>query len=502
LGPTTVVCLILNRTIGSGIFVTPALVLHGMGSVGGSLLLWVFGGLISTCGLMVWLQLGLSLPLLPTGNDKMLRAVPRSGGEKNYLEFIYRKERDEPKLLVKSMYGIAFALIGNLSGNAISFGIFVMNAAGYSPAPKGPVIGLAIGILAFTVLLHMVSRRAGLFLNNVFALLKVTLLVAIIVLGFLKAGGVSLGGKPKATSNFDANESFRPGAGEVPSVTNSLVYVVYAFAGFEQPFYVLTEVRTPRKIFPRYTLRTMAFVITLFLLVNVAYFCAVPRDTPALNIQRNMAIVFFGHVFGDDNEAAKRVMAAIIAVSISGNLLVMTYTASRVKQEIAKEGILPWSLTFATSHRTPWAWWKGRHLAEDDPTLEQSPMAALVLHFFTSTLLVALTAMLEPSSAYSVLVTLYSYVINILIGFFTSLGLLYLKFKRNRNWSNPNFNPPFGWAYALVYCLACAFMLVAAFVPPSDGSPYTNAAIKLPWYVVPAIGLSVPFWGIAWYLGL
>ncbi len=72
---------------GSGIFVVPALVAGGTGSVGGSLLLWAFGGLISTCGLMVWLQLGLSLPLLRTGRDHQFRAVPRSGGEKNYVRY-------------------------------------------------------------------------------------------------------------------------------------------------------------------------------------------------------------------------------------------------------------------------------------------------------------------------------------------------------------------------------------------------------------------------------
>jgi hypothetical protein len=76
------------RLPGSGIFVTPALVVDGTRSVGGSLLLWVFGGVIAICGLLVWLQLGLSLPLLPTGDDGALRAVPRSGGEKNYVRRI------------------------------------------------------------------------------------------------------------------------------------------------------------------------------------------------------------------------------------------------------------------------------------------------------------------------------------------------------------------------------------------------------------------------------
>jgi hypothetical protein len=51
-------------------------------------LLWTLGGLIGTCGLLVWLELGLSVPLrlvevMPGRFEK--RSVPRSGGEKNYV---------------------------------------------------------------------------------------------------------------------------------------------------------------------------------------------------------------------------------------------------------------------------------------------------------------------------------------------------------------------------------------------------------------------------------
>ena len=85
LGRFTVVCLVLNRTIGSGIFVTPAKILQGTGSVGASLLLWAIGGLVSTCGLLVWLELGLSIPLRFIPGTGELKNVPRSGGEKNYV---------------------------------------------------------------------------------------------------------------------------------------------------------------------------------------------------------------------------------------------------------------------------------------------------------------------------------------------------------------------------------------------------------------------------------
>ena len=81
LGRFTIVSLHLNRSIGSGIFVTPALILKGTGSVGASLLLWAAGAVISTFGLLVWLELGLSVPRQRI-RDGSKKSVPRSGGRK------------------------------------------------------------------------------------------------------------------------------------------------------------------------------------------------------------------------------------------------------------------------------------------------------------------------------------------------------------------------------------------------------------------------------------
>jgi amino acid permease len=85
LGKLTIVCLILNRIVGSGIFVTPAYTFNGTGSVGMSLIVWGIGGILATCGLMVWLELGLSTPILPVPGRTETQPVPRSGGEKNYV---------------------------------------------------------------------------------------------------------------------------------------------------------------------------------------------------------------------------------------------------------------------------------------------------------------------------------------------------------------------------------------------------------------------------------
>ena len=231
----TVGCLILNRTIGSGIFVTPRNVLLGTKSVGISILLWALGGIVSTCGLLVWNEFGLNVPLriVPGGHE---RPVPRSGGEKNYLEYLLRK----PKYLATCMYGIAFMVLGNLAGNAIALGEYVMRAAGYDDGdvPRSWNIGIAIGSLTLACLVHVFSRRGGILLSNVLAVLKVMVLLAIIVIGFAVGGGAHFGHGKSQTASLSPKHAFTAPQKDVSSYTYSFFYILYSYSGFEQPFYV------------------------------------------------------------------------------------------------------------------------------------------------------------------------------------------------------------------------------------------------------------------------
>lgn len=87
----TVGFLMLNRTIGSGIFVTPVSVLQYTRSPGLALIFWVLGGLMTLCVALVWLEFGLSTPRKRVAGD-VVQCVPRSGGEKNYVS--------EPRFLI------------------------------------------------------------------------------------------------------------------------------------------------------------------------------------------------------------------------------------------------------------------------------------------------------------------------------------------------------------------------------------------------------------------
>lgn len=115
----------------------PAIVLKSTGSVGISLLLWAFGAVVGMAAVLVWLELGLSVPKfeVPDGDTAgsqpehhpILQSVPRNGGEKNYLEHIYKS----PKIRTTCMYGVIYVILGNLSGNAIAFGFYIMEVSCY-----------------------------------------------------------------------------------------------------------------------------------------------------------------------------------------------------------------------------------------------------------------------------------------------------------------------------------------------------------------------------------
>lgn len=393
-----------------------------------------------------------------------------------------------------------------------------MTASGhYDPSSgevpnKGHAIAIAIGVLTLVIVLHVFSRRGGIILNNVFAVVKVSLLLAIICLGIAKGAGAFGGPDKNQLENFTKDVWFTQRT-DVASWSNSLLFCMYSFSGFEQPFYILAEAKSPRRYFPRYTVVAVVIAIVLFIGVNIAFLLAVPKDqvlpSPGgIPDGADMATLFFDNLF-EDRTTARRAMAALIATSIFGNLVVMTFTAARVKQEIAKEGILGnrLSLFFATAYLTPWGlyrrWKSSNRIPREE--LDQAPSAAFLLHWFTSVLLILVTLPInDPRKTYSALVSLYSYTIITLIGAWVSLGLLIVKCRKNQwHWQvRRRYRPFLSPVHAVIYFVACAFMLGAAFAPPARGSPYHESVTHYQYFIVPAIGISAPLWGLTYYAGL
>ena len=102
--------LAMNHDLGTDrlwnrIYATPSNILRSSGSVGVSLIMWLVGALIAACGTMVYIELGTVclffcwIQYLDLAHIS-IKGLPRSGGEKNYLEYIYRR----PKFLVTCIF--------------------------------------------------------------------------------------------------------------------------------------------------------------------------------------------------------------------------------------------------------------------------------------------------------------------------------------------------------------------------------------------------------------
>jgi amino acid transporter len=69
--------MIVGMVIGSGIFTAPVIILGYVGSVGMTLVVFLFGSLVAICGTAGYVELGCIRPV--------------SGGEREYLDFAFPK---------------------------------------------------------------------------------------------------------------------------------------------------------------------------------------------------------------------------------------------------------------------------------------------------------------------------------------------------------------------------------------------------------------------------
>ncbi len=139
----------------------------------------------------------------------------------------------------------------------------------------------------------------------------------------------------------------------------------------------------------------------------------------------------FGARGGDAAVSGKRAFNAFLAISSLGNIIVMTFTAARMKQEIAKQGFLPFPKFFAQNQDLSLGrllrFLKARFgitIPGVDPAQhsEKTPVGAFMLHFLSCFVLIFATYNLSPNAAYNLLSGLIAYLPTAWSGTFLALG--------------------------------------------------------------------------------
>lgn len=306
--------LVISRIIGSGIFATPGTIFQAVGSPGLSLLLWLAGALITAAGLAIFLEYGSMLP--------------RSGGHKVYLEYTFRR----PRYLASTVVAINAVFLGFTASNCVIFSQYTLFAFGFTA--KGDVLEkwVAVAMLTLVTVIHAVTPKFGIKLQNFLGWIKIGIVVLMIFFGLYvvivrpdTGGDASVNGQGLLTWERlwqDSNWNWSV-------VTTAFFKVFYSYAGLENINNVLNEVKNPVRTLRSVTMAALVTTCILYFLVNVAYFLVVPLDELRESGEL-IAALFFRRLFGPG--LGSQVLPLAVALSAFGNVMVVVFSTVRMPE--------------------------------------------------------------------------------------------------------------------------------------------------------------------------
>lgn len=299
--------LVISRVLGSGIFATPGTIIRAVGSVGLALSLWVVGAVVAACGLAVALEYGSMLP--------------RSGGEKVYLEFTYRR----PRFLASTVVAVMVVCLGFTASNCVVFSQYVLFAAGVEEPAEWVRKGVAVGLLTVITIIHGVFRSFGVRIQNFLGWIKVGLIVFMILSGLYVVILRPRGSAPGVSTTYavdDWDDLWRGSNWNWGVVSTSLFQVFYSYAGLENANNVLNEVKDPVRTLRFVSISALVTACVLYLLTNVAYFIVVPVEEIKASGEL-VAALFFERVFGGN--VGGKILPLAVALSAAGNVMVVAF---------------------------------------------------------------------------------------------------------------------------------------------------------------------------------
>jgi basic amino acid/polyamine antiporter, APA family len=300
--------LVVGGIIGSGIFLNPSIVARRTGSAALTIGTWGLGAVIALLGAFIFAELG--------------RRRPQVGGGYAYL-------RDAFGALPAFLYGWALLLAiatGAIAAVAVTFATYTAPLLGIS---THAVTALAIAAVVVLSLVNMLGVEPGAVTQNLFTMLKLAALAALLVAAFF-APDAALSSAATATS-VSAPTTF---AGILLVMSTALVPVLFSFGGWQQTNFVAAEMRDPERTLPRALVLGVLIVVAVYLGANVAYLRALgvaglaASTAPAAD---TMAVIA--------GSAGRRLIAAGIAASTFGFLNLVILVSPRVYQAMARDGL-------------------------------------------------------------------------------------------------------------------------------------------------------------------
>jgi len=385
--------LVIANMIGTGVFTSLGFQVAAINSDFALISLWLVGGVAALCGALCYAELA--------------TALPRSGGEYNYLSRIFH-----PSL--GFLAGWISAVVGfpaPIALAALAFGKYVQV---FTPGVSPVVISLVVVWIITAI--HLFGLRVEEMFQNWSTFLKVGLILGFIVAGFFVANPQQLDLAPGA----DGLATLMSGPFAV-----SLVYVMYSYSGWNAASYITEEVENPAKNLP-WALLVGTIIVTLFYVaLNFIFLLATPKQV--LSGQVEVGLLAGRAIFGP---LGGNFVSALIAIGLIATISAMAWIGPRITKRMAED--LPKLRLFGTS------------------SPQGTPYVAILFQLMVVTLLV-LTKSFDA-------VLLYTQFSLLLCSFLTVLGLIVLRIRE------PKLQRPYKvWLYPitpLLFLIITLWMMI------------------------------------------
>lgn len=451
-----------------------------------------------------------------------------------YLERMFKK----PYMLATCMFMAYAVLLGFSTPNAIVLGEYVLYALDIETS-RWNVRIVAVATVSGLCYVHAKHSKLGLRLINVFSVMKM-LMLAIVVLCGVAGGLMGIGAdktvlsarrsdpsftyaSPQSTAQRNFSNIWAGSSTQPYDYATALLKIIYCFRGYNTANQVLSDVKNPVRTLKVAAPVALTLISLAYLTINIAFFLVVDKDD-----LRSAGVVtagiFFRNLFGPG--VGTHFLPLFVIVSAAGNIAATSFAQARVNEELAKDGLLPWSgfwtsspASLASPPPTPLTMAPMTLLPklqltppEDDgyrtppvtthaATRPTPPSRGLLLHWLISTLAILLP---PPGPIYAFLVDIGGYPVSV-IGFALGAGLLLMRRSssssssgsRLSRWSSP-FSAP--TAAVVVSAAANLLLLLLPWVPPTSAGGSGRKDGGFVWFAYPATALAVLGAGAVWWV--
>lgn len=292
---TAAASIVVANMIGTGVFTSLGYQLFETKAGFPIVLIWIVGGFLAFLGALCYAEIATRLP--------------EDGGEYYFLGKMYHPALGFMAGFVSSTVGFA----APIAAAALALGGYLQGVfPGLNPTLSASAVVLAIALV------HLTNMKAGVSFQKIFTFVKVGIIIVFIGMGLLQGNVQHHSFSPM---DFSWNEMVNP------ALAVSLIWVSFAYSGWNASAYVAGSIIKPEKNLSRSILYGTALVTVLYVLLNIVFMMAAP--VTALTGVKEVGLVASNYIFGTNGG---KIMGGIISVLLISTISSMIIAGPRVLQ--------------------------------------------------------------------------------------------------------------------------------------------------------------------------